>query len=354
MRWAIGSLTAVSGDPTGPRERGVGSVKHAARQVEGGVVASVLVTGPLPEEALGVLCDAGHEIVPLGGSSGAATHEALVAAAGSVDGIVCVMPARIDREVLEAGAAGRLRVVANVGVGYDNIDVEAAAEVGVTVTNTPGVLDETTADLAFALILAASRLLSVAEADLRAGRWGGFELGSHLGQDVFGATLGIVGWGRIGRAVARRAVGFSMEVLHWSRRLRGEPGEVATLDELVSRVDVLSLHVPLTPETTHLIDDRRLRLMRPTAVLVNTARGPVVDEEALARALHEGRLFAAGLDVFEHEPTVHPALLDAPRTVLVPHIGSATKATRLAMAKLATTTLVEVLAGQRPPNVVTP
>lgn len=317
-------------------------------------MAVVLVTGWLPDEALALLSDAGHEIVSLGQAGGVAGHQALMEAAPEVDGIVCVMPARVDRAVLEAGAGGRLRVVANVGVGYDNIDVVAARDLGVVVTNTPGVLDETTADLAFALILAASRLLSVAETDLRAGRWHGFELGGHLGRDVHGATLGIVGWGRIGRAVARRAAGFQMEVLHWSRRSSGEPGEVAALDELLPRVDVLSLHVPLTPETTHLIDDRRLRLLRPTAVLVNTARGPVVDEAALAAALTEGRLFAAGLDVFEREPTVHPALLAAPRTVLVPHIGSATEATRRAMAELAASSAAAVLAGERPPNVVVP
>jgi len=318
------------------------------------LVASVLVTGWLPDEALAVLADAGHDVVPLAVVGGEEGRRALVEAAAQVDGIVCVMPARIDREVLEAGASGRLRVVANVGVGYDNIDVVAARELGVVVTNTPGVLDETTADLAFALILAASRLLSTAEADLRSGRWHGFEFGGHLGRDVHGATLGIVGWGRIGRAVARRASGFQMEVLHWSRRSTGEPGEVATLDELLPRVDIVSLHVPLTPETTHLIDDRRLRLLRPGAVLVNTARGPVVDEAALADALVEGRLFAAGLDVFEREPTVHPALLRAPRTVLVPHIGSATEATRRAMAVLAATSAVAVLKGERPPNVVVP
>jgi glyoxylate reductase len=171
---------------------------------------------------------------------------------------------------------------------------------------------------------------------------------------VHGATLGLVGYGRIAQAVARRAEGFSMRVLHHSRRTTGLPGYVPDLDSLLRESDVVSLHVPLSSETVHLIDARRLKLLRPTAVLVNTARGAVVDEEALAEALETGRLFAAGLDVYEHEPIVHPRLLAAPRTVLVPHIGSASVATRLAMALLATTAVAEVLAGGHPPNTVNP
>jgi glyoxylate reductase len=269
----------------------------------------------------------------------------LAAAAPTVDAIVSLLTDRIDATVLRAGA-GRLRVVANVAVGYDNIDVGTARELGIVVCNTPGVLDETTADVAFLLLLAASRLATGAEADLRAGRWTGWGINQYLGQDVHGATLGIVGWGRIGQAVARRAAGFGMTVLHHARRDTGEPGYVAELDELLGRVDAVSLHVPLTAETRHLIDARRLGLMRPTAVLVNTARGPVVDEAALAAALHAGRLFAAGLDVYEREPAVHPELLTAPRTVLLPHIGSASVATRTRMGRTAAESVRRVLAGE--------
>lgn len=267
-------------------------------------------------------------------------------AASSADALVSLLTDPIDRAVLEAGA-GRLRVVANVAAGHDNIDVAAAHELGVTVCNTPGILDETTAELAFALSLMARRRTTDAEATLRAGGWTGWELDGFLGHDLLGATLVVVGWGRIGRAVGRRAGAFGMEVLHTARRPTGEPGHVADLDEALGRADVVSLHVPLTAETHHLIDRCRLALLRPTAVLVNTSRGRVVDEAALADALHDGSLFGAGLDVYEDEPTVHPGLLDAPGAVLLPHIGSATVATRTAMARA-------VLAGWPSGAVVTP
>ena len=281
------------------------------------------------------------------------THDQLMAVVTEVDGAVCVITDRFDAEVLSAGS-GRLRVVANVAVGFDNLDVEAATQAGVVVCNTPGILDEATADLAFTLILAAARLASEAEADLRAGRWAGWGVNQYLGQDVHGATLGLVGYGGIGRAVARRGRGFSMEVLHHTRRPTGEPGWVAELHELLRRADVVSLHVPLTDATRHLIGPAELAVMKPTAVLVNTSRGPVVDEEALAEALHEGRIFAAGLDVYEREPVVHPRLLSAPRTVLLPHIGTATVATRTAMARLAAESVREVLEGRMPPNALNP
>jgi glyoxylate reductase len=183
-------------------------------------------------------------------------------------------------------------------------------------------------------------------------RWQGWGITQYLGQDVHGATLGIVGYGRIGHAVARRAAGFDMRVLHYARTDTGEPGYVADLDDLLRESDIVSLHVPGGDATRHLIDARRLALMKRTAVLVNTARGPVVDESALADALHAGRLFAAGLDVFEHEPLVDPRLLEAPRTVLLPHIGSASRATRTRMAQLAASAVATVLDGGTPPNVV--
>jgi glyoxylate reductase len=280
------------------------------------------------------------------------SHEEMVDAAREIDAIVCLLTDRVDGAVIDAGA-GRLRVIGNVAVGFDNVDLDAARRAGVAVCNTPGVLDETTADLAFALILAASRLLSEAERDLRAARWRGWGVGQYLGVDVHRATLGIVGYGRIGRAVARRAAGFEMRVIHHARVDTGEPGYVAGLDALLAEADVVTLHVPLTDATRHLIDDRRLRLMKPTAVLVNTARGPVVDEEALAAALEGRIIFAAGLDVYEREPQVHPRLLEAPRTVLLPHIGSASVATRTRMAQVAAEGVRAVLAGERPPNLVT-
>jgi glyoxylate reductase len=314
----------------------------------------LLVTRHLPEGGLDPLEGVdGIEILQRSTDDPFSHDELVAAVAEGVDGVVCLITDRIDDEVLSAGA-GRLRVVANVGVGYDNIDVEAATRTGVLVCNTPGILDETTADLAFALILAAARRCSEAEADLRAGRWTSFGIGQYLGQDVHGATLGLVGYGRIGQAVARRAAGFGMEVLHHTRTPTGEAGWVDGLHQLLRRADVVSLHVPLTPSTRHLIGRAELEAMKPTAVLVNTARGPVVDEEALAEALTEGRIFAAGLDVYEREPKVHPALLAAPRTVLLPHIGSASVATRTAMARLAAGSAQRVLAGEVPDNTINP
>jgi glyoxylate reductase len=313
-------------------------------------VSRVLVTRQLPAGGLDPLVAAGHELVQRDGDEPYTTDE-LVALAPEVDAIVCILTDRIHAAVLRAGAP-RLQVVANVAVGYDNIDVAAASELGIAVCNTPGVLDETTADLAFLLILAACRRATDAEADLRAGRWTGFHIGDFLGVDVHGATLGIVGYGRIGRAVARRGSGFGMEVLHHTRRDTGIGGWVAELDDLLRRSDIVSLHVPLHDATRGLIDARRLALMKPSAVLVNTARGPVVDEEALAAALEEGTIFAAGIDVYEREPAVHPRLLAAPHAVLLPHIGSATEATRRRMAQLASDGAVAVLRGDRPPNLV--
>jgi glyoxylate reductase len=311
-------------------------------------VARVLVTRRLPDGGLDPL--SGHELVGPDAGDRPYAHDELVELAAQVDAIVCLLSDRIDDDIL---ATGRLQVVANVAVGYDNIDVAAATRRGVVVCNTPGVLDETTADLAFLLILAAARGASGAEADVRAGRWNGWGVTQYLGYDVHGATLGIVGYGRIGRAVARRAAGFGMSVVHHARQPTGEPGYRADLDELLAECDIVSLHVPGGAATHHLIDARRIALLRPHAVLVNTARGTVVDEAALADALHARRLFGAGIDVYEREPTVHPRLLDAPGTMLLPHIGSASFSTRRVMAQLAAGAVATVLAGGTPPNVVT-
>ena len=315
-------------------------------------VARVVVSRELPVGGLEVLAAAGHDLTWVGKNGAAPERAALLDAVADADGLVTLLTDRVDGELL--AAAPKLRAVGNVAVGYDNIDVPAATARGVGVCNTPGVLDETVADLTMALILATCRLFGEAGADLRAGRWPGWDIGQYLGQDVHGATLGLVGFGRIAQAVARRAEGFSMQVRHHTRTPTGQPGWTADLDELLAAADVVSLHVPLRPDTRQLIDARRLALMKPTAVLVNTARGPVVDEVAVAVALEEGRLFAAGFDVFDGEPTINPRLLAAPRTVLLPHIGSASVATRTAMVRLAASGVAAVLAGTRPPNLLNP
>jgi glyoxylate reductase len=308
-----------------------------------------LVTRPLTEGGTEPLVEAGHEIVLPQTQPSPAD---LASLAAEFDGIVSHLTDRIDAAVLESGHAGRLRVVANAAVGYDNIDVGRAHELGITVCNTPGVLDDTTADLAFLLILAATRLSTEAERDLREGRWQGWGFGDHLARDVHGTTLGLVGLGRIGRAVAQRAAGFDMEIIHTARHDTGLPGYIPTLHELLTRSDIVSLHVPLTESTRHLIGAAELAVMKSTAVLVNTARGPVIDENALVDALEAGQIYAAGLDVFDGEPAVNPRLLSAPRITLLPHIGSATIDTRTNMARLACQGVCDVLAGKTPPNAV--
>jgi glyoxylate reductase len=318
----------------------------------------VFVTRPLPAGGTDPLVDAEGpgspcEVVQRGDDEPLDKDGLIATLDSGFDGVVAVLTERFDADVFAAGK-GRLRVVANVAVGYDNIDVEAATAAGVVVCNTPGILDDTTADVAFLLILAASRRATEAEATLRAGRWTGFHMDEFLGRDVHGATLGIVGYGRIGRAVARRAEGFGMEVIHHTRTPTGDPGWVGDLHELLGRADIVSLHVPLSAGTRHLIGRAELAAMKPTAVLVNTARGPVVDEEALAEALEQDVIYAAGIDVYEQEPAVHPRLLAAPRTVLLPHIGSATVETRTAMSRLASSSVRAVLAGQAPPNALNP
>lgn len=313
----------------------------------------VLVTRPLTEGGTDPLLEAGHEIV-LHDNGSPLSPDELARQAAEFDGIVCHLTDRIDSTVLKSGSSGKLRVVANAAVGYDNIDVVSAHAMGITICNTPGVLDDTTADLTFLLILAATRLSTDAERDLREGRWTGWGFGTHLARDVHGATLGLVGFGRIARAVAQRADGFDMEVIHTARHDTNMTGFVPTLDELLDRSDIVSLHVPLSESTRHLIGAPELARMKSTAVLINTARGPVVDENALVDALESGSIFSAGLDVFDGEPKVNPRLLAAPRATLLPHIGSATIATRTRMARLACMGVCDVLAGRTPPNAVLP
>jgi len=264
----------------------------------------------------------------------------------AADGIVATLSDRIDPELL--AAAPRLRVVANHAVGYDNVDVAACTARRVQVCNTPDVLTDATADLTFALILAVARRLREGERIVREGRWEYWAPTMLLGLELRSAVLGIVGFGRIGKAVALRARGFGMEVI-WSGGK--EPGAIG-LDELLSRADVVSIHCPLTPATRHLVGAAQFSRMKRSAILVNTARGPIVDEAALVAALEAHTIAGAGLDVFEDEPRVHPGLLRRDDVVLVPHIGSATSVTRARMAELALTDAARVLRGERPRNPV--
>jgi glyoxylate reductase len=314
-------------------------------------VGRVLVTHRLPDGGTDPLDVAGHEITD-GFGDAVCSSAQLAALAPDFDAIVCLLTDPIDEQVLRSGASGRLKAVGNVAVGYNNIDMAAAKSLGIGVCNTPGVLDETTADLAFLLVLAASRLAAEAGVDLRAGRWHGWGINQYLGRDVHGSLLGLVGFGRIAQAVSRRAAGFGMTVLHHSRRPTGLEGNISDLDELMELSDIVSLHVPLTHQTRHMIGAAQLALLGPQGVLVNTSRGPVVDEAALAAALHDGTIFAAGLDVYEEEPTIHPDLLTAPRAVLLPHIGSASRGTRTRMARLACEGVCQILAGREPDNLV--
>jgi glyoxylate reductase len=317
------------------------------------VPARVFATFPLPPDAMALLRRVARVRTYAGRQP--ISRRALLAGARGADGVLCLLTERVDAALL--AAAPRLRAVANCAVGYDNVDLAAAARRGIVVTNTPDVLTESSADLAFALILAAARRVAEGDRLVRSGRWRGWRPDQMLGHDVHGATLGIVGLGRIGGAVARRARGFGMRILYWNRRrLRRPPAgaRYASLDRILASADIVSLHVPLTPATRHLIGARELARMQPSAVLVNTSRGAVIDETALVRALRRGRIAAAGLDVFEHEPAVPRTLRALPNVVLTPHIASATSETRAAMATLAARNLAAVLAGRRPPNPVHP
>ena len=281
----------------------------------------------------------------------------LAEACREVEGLL-VVGARVGEEVLSQ--APKLRVVANAGVGYDHIDVAACTRRRIPVTNTPGVLTDTTADLTFALLVCAARRIVEGDRFVREGRWQRWEWGYFWGADIHAKTLGLYGFGRIGQAVARRGRGFSMRIIYHSRHRVAEAIErelearYVDKETLLRESDFLSLHVPLTRETEHAIGAAELALMKPTAFLINTARGKVVGEEALVAALKERKIAGAGLDVFEHEPRVHPALLELPNVVLAPHVGSATAETRLKMAMLAAENLLAALEGRRPPNVVNP
>jgi glyoxylate reductase len=279
-----------------------------------------------------------------------------IAADGArVRGLGVQLTTAVDEALLSRLPA--LEIVADYAVGYDNVDLAAAARRGVAVSHTPDVLTDATADLAWALILAVARRLIEADRLARSGKWTGWHPRQLLGKELTGGTLAILGMGRIGEAVARRGPGFGMNVVYWSRSARPalerELGaRRLELDEALAGADAVSVHLPLTDETRHLLDAERLARMRSDAILVNTARGPIVDEDALADALDAGRLLGAGLDVHEREPRVHPRLAASPRTVLLPHLGSATVATRERMAQVVARNLLAVLSGDPPPDAV--
>jgi len=308
----------------------------------------VLVIREIPDAGLRLL--EGFDVTVL--SESPPERGELLEAVRGAAGILPTVTETVDAELMDA-AGDDLKVVANMAVGYDNIDVEAATERGVVVTNTPEVLNETTADTAFMLLLAAARRLGEAERLLRSGGWDAWGPMQLTGPDVWGKKLGVVGFGRIGQAVARRARGFDMDLVYHDQ-YRNEEAErelgarYLDLEELLRTCDFVSIHTPLTPETTHLIGPGELERMKPEAVLVNSSRGPVVDESALAEALAERRIFAAGLDVYEEEPEVHPRLLELENVVLAPHIGSASIETRDKMAALAAENLAAVLRGEEP------
>ena len=307
-------------------------------------MGQVFVTRRFPGDGLERLAAAGHQVDVWEGAD-PPSAEQLAERAAEADGLGCTLTDRIDAALLDR--CPRLRTVANYGVGYDNVDVAACAERGVAVANTPNMLTDATADLAFALLLAAARRLPETRQAVLDGRWGTWEPGEWLGHDVGGATLGIVGAGRIGEAVARRGEGFGMTVLRTTSR-GGTP-----LPELLERSDFVSLHVPLNDSTRHLIGRDALARMKPTAILVNTARGPVVDTDALVAALHAGEIGGAALDVTDPEPLPadHP-LLRAPNVLVLPHIGSATTRTRSRMTEIVAANLLAGLAGEPLPQAV--
>ncbi|MFZ0040135.1 MAG: D-glycerate dehydrogenase [Solirubrobacteraceae bacterium] len=304
-------------------------------------MARCFVTREIPGPALDRLRAGGHE-VDVWDKRLPPEYDELCRRTGPAEGLLSLLTDRVDAELIEG--APQLRAIANYAVGYDNVDVEAAAARGIAVGNTPDVLTEATADLAFALLLAAARKLPQAVAEVADRDWLTWEPARHLGQEVHGATLGIVGLGRIGRAVAKRAEGFSMNVI--------DTGATA-LDELLERSDFVSLHCPLTPDTRHLIDAQAFARMRPTAILINTARGPIVDQAALVQALRDQTIAGAALDVTDPEPPPgDDPLLTAPNVIVVPHIGSATHTAREKMSDLAVDNLLAALAGHPMPHPV--
>ena len=321
-------------------------------------MAKIFLTRAIPEIALRVLQEAfGANEVEVYPEDAIIPRADLEKAVQGREAILTMLTDPWDAEMFDA-AGSSLKVLANCAVGYNNIHVDVASERGVTVTNTPDVLTEATADLAWALIMGASRRTGEAERYLRAGKWDSWSPNFMLGNEIYGKTLGIYGMGRIGQATARRALGFNMKVIYHSRTQRTAEEEAVlgaryvSFDELLEQSDVLSIHSPLLPTTTGLFGAEAFNKMKNTAVLVNTSRGPVVQEAALAQALKNRDIAFAGIDVFEKEPEIHPALLECENAMLLPHIGSATLDTRTAMACLAVENIIAVLKGETPPTPV--
>lgn len=287
-----------------------------------------------------------------------ATKASIIEGAKDCDVLLCNITDPVDAEIL--AACPDLKVVANFGVGFNNIDVAAATARKIPVTNTPGVLTDPTADIAFALLLASARRVGEGERLVRALQWTGWNPMQLLGADVTGATLGLIGFGRIGKAMAKRARAFDMPLIYWNRT-RLSPGEeeasgstYMSMDEVLKQSDFVSLHVAYNPDTHHLIGAAQFEMMKPTAFIINTARGPVIDEAALVHALQTHQIAGAGLDVFEREPELHPGLYQCESAILAPHLGSATIGTRTKMGMIAMENLLAVCSGQRPPNCVNP
>jgi glyoxylate reductase len=315
----------------------------------------VLATRPLfpaAQEILNASCDVDYWTQPE-----RISKEELFRRIGDKEGLVCLLTEKVNEELLSA--APKLRIAANVAVGYDNITVADCTKRGVAASNTPGVLDETTADFAWTLLMAVARRLGEGEALTRSGKWNGWDLDQLVGADVWGKTIGLVGFGRIGRAVARRAAGFQMKVIYYDAVRapldieRGFHAEYRDLDTLLKEADFVSVHVPMLPETRGLFNEKRLSQMKPTAFLINTARGPVVDEAALVQALESKKIAGAALDVYEKEPQID-ARLKRPNVVLAPHIASASLETRTKMACMAAENVVALFKGRRPPNILNP
>ncbi len=321
----------------------------------------ILVTQKVPDPAYPLLEAVGE--VEANSEEGAIwSYEELLRRGPGHDYIFCLLTDTIDERLLAACAQAqpRLRLLANMAVGFNNIDLAAATRLGIAVSNTPGVLTDTSADLAFGLLLAVARRIPEAERFLRAGKYSGWGPLLFCGAEVHHATLGLIGMGRIGKAVARRASGFEMRILYHNRQRLSPAEESAynatyvSLDELLQAADFVSLHAPYNQETHHLIGARELNVMKASAMLINTARGPIVDEKALVQALQTGTIAGAGLDVFEREPAVEPALLTMENVVLLPHIASASLQTRTLMATMAAQNITAHAHGERPPNILNP
>jgi glyoxylate reductase len=316
---------------------------------------NVYVTRAIPQPALDLLAQ--HCELEVNPEDRVLTKSELIAKVKGKDGVLCLLTDPIDTEVLDAAKGAKM--FANYAVGYNNIDLEGATQRGILISNTPGVLTEATADMAWALLFATARRVVESDKYTREGKFNGWGPMHFLGQEITGKTLGVVGGGRIGSSFARKATGFDMKILYNDIEPNAEfeketGGQFVDFDALLKEADFVSLHVPLLPETTHLISERELKLMKKSAILINTARGPVVDEIALAKALKEGEIWGAGLDVYEWEPELAPGLTELDNVVICPHIASATYETRTKMGMMAVENLLAGLRGELPPNCLNP